>query len=57
MIDTNSNSGEKQGIKNMRERTKALGGKIDIISTYKKGTTIYIILPYPGGFHDKTTNS
>ena len=52
-----SDPGEKQGIKNMIERTKVLDGKINMKSTLNEGTTIEIILPYPGGLHDKTINS
>lgn len=47
--NSNLNNGEKQGIINMKARTESLGGKIDIISSRNKGTTINIIIPNIGG--------
>lgn len=38
-----------RGIANMRERSAALGGTVDISSTPNNGTTVYIYIPLGGG--------
>jgi signal transduction histidine kinase len=40
-------SGERFGVRGMRERTLLLGGKFDIESTPGKGTTIVARIPLP----------
>lgn len=50
-------TGEKQGVKNMQERIAALNGEIEITSAVKKGTTISIKIPSPGGAYDKVIDS
>ncbi|MFT9487068.1 MAG: sensor histidine kinase [Tepidibacillus sp.] len=49
--------GKKQGLKNMKDRVKAIDGRIQIKSSKKNGTKISIQVPLTGGFNGKVTYS
>jgi signal transduction histidine kinase len=44
-FNVNENFSERLGLKSMRERTEALGGRFELASTLGQGTTIMITIP------------